>query len=112
MARHENKKPQHATSPGNTPPDSTESPRFPLGRLLITPGARQRLNPDDVHACIERHAAGDWGECSPVDREENEYSLTRHLRLLSVYRDRDGTKFWVITEADRSATTVLLPEDY
>lgn len=111
MAQHENKTPQQAAGSGNTPP-AAQGPRFPLGRLLITPNAQQRLNPDDVHNCIDRHAAGDWGECGAADREENDRSLQRQRRILSVYRDRRGTKFWVITEADRSATTVLLPEDY
>ncbi|MCG3126035.1 MAG: hypothetical protein CHACPFDD_00863 [Phycisphaerae bacterium] len=112
MAHHERKNPPQATRPGDTPPDSPETPRFPLGRLLITPNAEQRLNPDDVHTCIDRHAAGDWGDCGPADRDENDRSLVRQRRILSVYRDRRGTKFWVITEADRSATTVLLPDDY
>lgn len=112
MARQENKTGPRTEDHSGRPAATAETPRFPLGRLVITPNAQQRLNPQDVHVCIDRHAAGDWGECGEADRKENEYSLTRNLRLLSVYRDRDGTKFWVITEADRSATTVLLPEDY
>lgn len=90
----------------------TGGAKFDLGRTLITPGAQADLDPRDVAACLTRHARGDWGECCPEDSRENDYSLPRRLRLLSVYRDRNGAKFWVITEADRSATTVLLPDEY
>ena len=86
-------------------------PRFPLGRVLITPNALNTLDTNDVQLTLHRHQSGDWGEVCLEDRAENEFSLTRGLRLLSVYRS-EGTKFWIITEADRSATTVLLPEDY
>lgn len=91
---------------------SSGDQRFPLGRMLITPTAQSRLDVQDVYACVERHARGDWGECCDSDRQENQTALTRQRRLFSVYRDRNGVKFWIITEADRSATTVLLPEDY
>lgn len=84
----------------------------PLGRTVITPAALATLNPDDVVVSLARHARGDWGDIGPEDRKENEYAVSRCLRLLSVYSDRNGTRFWVITEADRSATTVLLPDDY
>ena len=86
--------------------------KFELGRTAITPNASDTLNPEDTLTALTRHAAGDWGICGPEDWQENDFSLPRHLRLFSVYEDRHGTKFWVITEADRSATTVLLPEDY
>ncbi len=86
--------------------------KFTLGRTLITPNARDTLDPVDILTAIGRHSSGDWGDVCGEDREENEYSLSRYLRLFSVYHDRNGTKFWIITEADRSATTVLLPEDY
>ena len=61
---------------------------------------------------LQRHAAGDRGEVDAHDKTENEYSLQRGFRLLSAYRLADGTKIWIITEADRSATTLLLPEEY
>jgi len=86
--------------------------KFELGQTVITPNALGTLHPGDVLTALGRHATGDWGEVCEEDRQENEFSLTRYLRLLSVYHDRGGTKFWIITEADRSATTVLLPEDY
>jgi hypothetical protein len=61
---------------------------------------------------LARHAGCDWGDCGAADWAENDFSVDKYLRLFSVYHDRNGTKFWIITEADRSATTVLLPEDY
>ena len=86
----------------------TTTRTFPLGNMLITPGARDTLDPEDVWEALLRHARGDWGDCCPEDWQENEFSLNRHLRLFSVYHDRHGTKFWIITEADRSATNVEL----
>ncbi len=86
--------------------------KFQLGRLLITPAAQEKLTNDDVLGAIRRHVQGDWGDVCEDDRTENELSLEQGYRLLSVYHAANGTKFWVITEADRSATTVLLPEDY
>jgi hypothetical protein len=86
--------------------------KFPLGQTVITPNALKQLTQDDVLGALTRHAAGDWGEVAPEDRQENELSLREGFRLLSVYRSSAGAKFWIITEADRSATTVLMPEDY
>ncbi len=88
------------------------SSKFPLGQTVITPNARDTLHPADIPLAVGRHASGDWGDVDEHDRRENEVSLAQNLRLLSVYRDRNGVKFWIITEAGRSATTVLLPEDY
>ena len=93
--------------------DTSKKPRsFNLGRTLITPGALEALHPEDVLVSMQRHAACDWGDCCASDMEENEFSLDKFLRLFSVYHDRNGKKFWIITEADRSSTTVLLPEEY
>jgi hypothetical protein len=86
--------------------------RFSLGAVAMTPAAMETLHLEDVADAIRRHGNGDWGECGPEDCRENDFALPRRLRLLSVYRDRNGTKFWIITEADRSVTTVLLPDDY
>jgi len=85
---------------------------FPLGQTVITANARNTLHPEDVLIGIARHAHCDWGECCKEDAAENELSLREGFRLLSVYRDRNKTTFWIITEADRSSTTVLLPDDY
>lgn len=87
---------------------------FQLGRLVMTPGAREALEeagqtPSEL---LKRHAFGDWGEVCKEDKEENELSLREGFRLLSAYKLHTGVKVWVITEADRSATTLLLPEEY
>jgi hypothetical protein len=88
------------------------STSFKLSQTVITPTARDLLDPVDVYRAIQRHASGDWGELSPDDKAENELSVKEGFRILSAYRDRNGTKFWIITEGDRSVTTILLPEDY
>lgn len=87
-------------------------PRFLLGQCRITPGALDKLPRDDVFRALARHQAGDWGELDEHDRQENEVSLKEGHRLFSVYRSATGVKFYIITEADRSLTTVLLPEEY
>ena len=86
--------------------------RFPLGRCVITASASDALDPDDVKSALDRHARGDWGELCEHDRKENELGLSQGLRLFSRYQSRSGKPFYVITEHDRSVTTVLLPEDY
>jgi hypothetical protein len=89
---------------------STEArARFRLGRIVSTAQALARLTQDDIWLGIRRHQAGDWGD---GDTEANERALSERLRLWSVYRAANGTKFWLITEADRSVTTVLLPAEY
>lgn len=85
---------------------------FPLGQTVITPKALDALVPEDVRQALRRHAAGDWGDVGATDQAENELSLREGFRILSAYRDRNGTAFWIITEANRKLTTVLLPEDY
>jgi len=85
---------------------------FPLGQTVITVGARDALHPADVIAALERHATGDWGDVCAEDKQLNDQALKEGARLLSSYQDRNSVKFWIITEADRSATTVLLPEEY
>ncbi len=86
--------------------------KFCLGQVVATPNALEATTPELVVECIRRHQAGDWGELGPGDRAANDRSLIDGSRLLSAYRSAAGVKFWIITEADRSATTVLLPEDY
>jgi len=86
--------------------------KFRLGVLRFTVGAYTTVPFEDIAAALARHAAGDWGDLVDEDREENEFSLHKYLRLLSVYHDRYAVKFWIITEADRESTTVLLPEEY
>lgn len=98
----------------NTPEKSKPKPLFPLGQVLATPGALEALgqaeqSPDEF---LARHHAGDWGDLCQEDIAENEFSLKHDLRLFSEYTLRDGTRLWIITEADRSATTLLLPKEY
>jgi hypothetical protein len=94
-----------------TPGDGIVAGRFPLGQLVITRAAAGRLTPDEIADGIVRHARGDWGDISPEDAKENELSVREGFRLLSAY-GRGERRFWIITEADRSATTILLPEEY
>jgi hypothetical protein len=85
---------------------------FPLGRVVATPGALAELSHDEIQAALQRHHSGDWGDLDKDDWAENEKSLLDGLRLLSVYRSAAGVKFYIITEWNRSVTTVLLPEEY
>lgn len=88
-------------------------PFFALGRTLATPGALVVLNGLSLSpaALLSRHQRGDWGELDSVDKRTNNKALINGGRIFSAYRF-DTVKFWVITEADRSATTILLPEEY
>lgn len=86
--------------------------KFSLGSLYITPGAMKELTQHEILTALSRHVKGDWGDLGPEDIEENEFSVKNGYRLLSSYKAESGTKFWVITEWDRSATTVLLPMEY
>src|SRR5688572_6995640 len=90
---------------------SVSEARFRLGQIVATPNALEYLTQEEILTAIQRHQSGDWGEVSESDRKENDFSLAQGFRLLSVYRAKNGTKFWLITEADRSTTTLLLPED-
>lgn len=85
---------------------------FKLGQLLITPGANDAMIGEDRLTYIARHARGDWGVVGKDDWRANDRALEEGSRLLSAYLLRDGTKIWVITESDRSATTILLPDEY
>lgn len=90
--------------------------KFDLGQLVITRAAAEWLEDragraDAVNSCIARHASGDWGEVSAEDGRANDAAVEDGERVLSSY-GVDGTTLWIITEADRSVTTVLFPEDY
>src|SRR3954463_10067897 len=87
---------------------------FPLGRTLITPAAQEAIR-DAGQLPLEfliRHQSGDWGDLCDGDKRENEFSVTRRLRILSKYHTMEGVALYVITESDRSATTILRPEEY
>ena len=90
------------------------SARFALGQTFITPGAEEALQIAGQTAIefLRRHMSCDWGELPEEDVKENELSLTKGFRLLSAYQTGKGQKLWIITEADRSATTILLPSEY
>lgn len=89
-------------------------PKFPLGHVVSTPGALRALSEagNSPQEFLNRHVSGDWGDLEKGDRQENDLSLKEGLRILSAYRLRDHTKIWIITEADRSSTCILLPEEY
>jgi hypothetical protein len=89
-------------------------PKFSLGQVVATPGALAAIQEaqDSLWPYLARHAAGDWGEVGREDKAENELSLREGFRILSVYTIKSGVKIWVLTESDRSATTILLPEEY
>lgn len=95
-----------------TPPEPKATPLFPLGVVGATPGALADLTAKERRDALDRHGRGDWGDTGPEDWAENELSLKEGFRLLSVYHSPNGVKFWVITEADRSSTTILLPSEY
>jgi hypothetical protein len=88
--------------------------KFSPGSIVATPGVLEEFKNagDDPYAYLIRHIAGDWGEVDKDDRQANENGLKIGERLLSAYRMSNGTKFWIITERDRSYTTFLLPSEY
>ena len=88
--------------------------RFSLGQVVATPGilAAAETARDDVQKYLSQHAKGEWGESCREDRQANDDAVSNGGRLFSVYRMIDQTKIWIITEADRSVTTILLPEEY
>ena len=85
--------------------------KFATGSIIITANAHGTLEPEAVAAGLMRHVAGDWGEVRESDARLNDQALKHGGRLLSVYREGEAV-FWIITESDRSVTTVLLPADY
>ena len=90
----------------------TNSFTVQLGRVVITPNALGAIQSEDIARAILNHSRGNWGEVCQEDAQENNRSLVEGCRILSAYFDRQGRKFWIITEGDRSVTTILLPEDY
>jgi hypothetical protein len=89
------------------------TPRFPLGQVVSTPAALDILEQSDSSArqLLAQHQSGNWGTISEDDQQVNEEALESGDRILSAYRV-EGTKLWIITEADRSSTTLLLPDEY
>lgn len=88
--------------------------KFQLGQIVATPGALAALAEAEANPLeyLQRHAAGDWGEVDAEDRKANNWSLKNGERILSAYTLPTGQRIWIITEADRSSSTILLPEEY
>lgn len=94
--------------PAPAPPDV----RFSLGQIVATPAALDAVPTDQIQSALSRHHRGDWGDLCDEDRKANVSALALGGRLFSVYSTTTGVKFWIITEHDRSVTTVLLPAEY
>jgi hypothetical protein len=88
--------------------------RFPLGRVVATPGALNALEKAEQLPAefLDRHVNGDWGDVPDADKQENDLSVEKGFRILSAYTTSAGDRIWVLTDADRSATIILLPEEY
>ncbi len=92
----------------------SKQPAFELGQIVATPGALAALKKagQQPGEFLTRHINRDWGDLDDEDRKENEYGLEHGFRLLSAYKTNAGDRVWIITEADRSVSTILLPEEY
>ena len=89
-----------------------ENWKVDLGQIVSTPGVLHEVSRGDMGTALSRHVRGDWGDVCEDDKQANDNALRNGGRLLSSYLGSDGTKFWIITEADRSVTTLLLPSEY
>lgn len=98
----------------NLPSPPHAGPRFQLGRIFATPAALEALGTTGVSiiTLLTRHVRADWGDLCEGDRQQDDLALAAELRVLSSYRLPNGEAVWIITEADRSATTIMLPGDY
>ncbi len=85
---------------------------FSLGRLVATPAVLDVVSRKELFAAVGRHKRGDWGDVCETDRKASDQGLKNGERLLSAYKSAGGTKFWIVTEADWSYTTILLPSEY
>ena len=110
---------QAAACPNDSSPASRHkvdagTPLFALGQVLATPGALELLETHQLTALpfVLRHVSGDWGDICAEDRQANTDALQYGYRLMSVYVISKAERLWIITEADRSSTTLLLPEEY
>jgi hypothetical protein len=101
--------------------DKYSQVKFKLGQLVWTRGVNDHMAESEEFAkfvlrSLRRHATGDWGEMGEDDKKENEFSIDKELRIFSAYECKiegvDEDRIWIITEADRSATTVLFPSEY
>lgn len=95
-------------------PDKQPEPLFPLGHIVATPGALKTMEEvgQDALDLLNRHVTGDWGDLGEEDKQENQLSVKEGFRILSAYTLESGDRIWIITEADRSVSTFLLPSEY
>ena len=91
---------------------STQTKQFPTGRLVGTPGALDTVGIEEMVSAFNRHSKGDWGDVCPEDWRSNDRAIQNGGRIFSAYHSKEGQKFWIITEADRTATTIHLPDEY
>jgi hypothetical protein len=91
---------------------SDQTAKFSLGQMVSTPNALNQIPNDEILLALSRHVLGDWGELEKEDWDSNERALQKGGRLFSRYVTSRNIPFWIITEWDRSVTTVLLPQDY
>jgi len=101
-----------STDPGTLSWTAGKDQTFTLGNVVATSGAFAAISRNEIIAGLHRHSAGDWGDVCDEDKTANAVSLVKGWRLVSAYHSAAGRAFWIITEADRSRTTVLLPEEY
>ena len=85
---------------------------FALGQLVSTPSIPETFTPEETAKCLARHQSGDWGDTCSADKRLNDLAVKDGGRLISSYKFEDGRKLWVITEHDRSVTTLTKPEEY
>ncbi len=92
----------------------SKQPAFELGQIVATPGALAALKKagQQPGEFLTRHVNREWSDLPDDDRKENDYSLEHGFRLLSSYRTNADDRLWIITESDRTVTTILLPEEY
>ena len=89
-----------------------EGQKFPLGQMVITKGASETLDSASVQVALRKHMQGDWGIVCKEDKQANDNALLEGERLFSIYLDSNGAEFYIITERDRSVTTILLSSEY
>jgi hypothetical protein len=89
----------------------TPAKRLQAGFVVATPGVREAIPTTELNQALNRHLRGDWGDVSPADKASNDEALASDLRLLRL-PSQNRVKFWIITEGDRSVTTLILPSEY
>ena len=85
---------------------------FQLGQVVATKGIMETLSYTDINSALIRHGNGDWGDVCSEDKKLNDQAVKEGMRLLSSYKSEGGERFWIITEWDRSVTTILFPDEY